>query len=215
MAFTSHTRSTLNAANRSGLRAASCCLVAVFLVASVSATFNGVNISTIGGIFSGSANNILFSGSSDSVGDVFNGVDIASIGGIFTAAGGGSGTTDTDGDGVDDTSDNCPSVANASQLDTDGDGLGNACDDDDDNDNLTDVQEGLLGTNPLNPDSDSDGFNDDVEVAAGSDPNDAGSDPGNINAVEVPVLPAALASLLAMLFIVVTRCRIRSGFDGK
>jgi hypothetical protein len=35
---------------------------------------------------------------------------------------------DTDGDGVFDPSDNCPSVANASQTDTDGDGDGNACD---------------------------------------------------------------------------------------
>ena len=35
--------------------------------------------------------------------------------------------TDTDGDGVDDDVDNCPSVANASQEDTDNDGLGDAC----------------------------------------------------------------------------------------
>ncbi len=36
--------------------------------------------------------------------------------------------TDTDGDGVPDSTDNCPSVANADQADADGDGLGNACD---------------------------------------------------------------------------------------
>ncbi len=35
---------------------------------------------------------------------------------------------DTDNDGVPDTEDNCPLVANASQDDTDGDGLGDACD---------------------------------------------------------------------------------------
>ena len=35
---------------------------------------------------------------------------------------------DTDGDGITDASDNCPTVSNADQLDTDGDGLGNACD---------------------------------------------------------------------------------------
>jgi hypothetical protein len=36
--------------------------------------------------------------------------------------------TDTDGDGVPDSTDNCPTVANAGQADVDGDGLGNACD---------------------------------------------------------------------------------------
>jgi thrombospondin type 3 repeat protein/Big-like domain-containing protein len=35
---------------------------------------------------------------------------------------------DTDGDGVPDASDNCPSAANADQADADGDGTGNACD---------------------------------------------------------------------------------------
>jgi uncharacterized membrane protein YgcG len=40
--------------------------------------------------------------------------------------------TDSDGDGIVDSFDNCPNVANAEQLDTDGDGVGDACDDDDD-----------------------------------------------------------------------------------
>jgi hypothetical protein len=35
---------------------------------------------------------------------------------------------DADGDGVADSSDNCPSVANANQSDVDGDGAGDACD---------------------------------------------------------------------------------------
>jgi len=35
--------------------------------------------------------------------------------------------TDTDGDGVPDTEDNCPDVPNEDQLDTDGDGIGDAC----------------------------------------------------------------------------------------
>ena len=35
---------------------------------------------------------------------------------------------DTDGDGVSDAADNCPTVANAAQTDTDADGVGNACD---------------------------------------------------------------------------------------
>ena len=33
-----------------------------------------------------------------------------------------------DGDGVPDDSDNCPSAANADQLDTDGDSYGDVCD---------------------------------------------------------------------------------------
>ncbi len=40
-----------------------------------------------------------------------------------------SGFADTDGDGVGNGSDNCPTVFNANQLDSDGDGMGDACDD--------------------------------------------------------------------------------------
>ncbi len=41
---------------------------------------------------------------------------------------GGGGGGDSDGDGVPNGSDNCPSVANPGQQDSDGDGIGNACD---------------------------------------------------------------------------------------
>lgn len=41
---------------------------------------------------------------------------------------GGTLPTDTDGDGVPDSSDNCPATANADQKDTDGDGVGDVCD---------------------------------------------------------------------------------------
>jgi len=39
-----------------------------------------------------------------------------------------TGITDTDGDGIPDDRDNCPTIANPTQADTDGDGVGDACD---------------------------------------------------------------------------------------
>jgi hypothetical protein len=74
---------------------------------------------------------------------------------------------DTDGDFVIDGIDNCPTVLNADQENTDqelvnagetlieGDALGNACDDDDDNDGLLDVEE-VGVTDISDPDSDDD-----------------------------------------------------------
>ena len=46
---------------------------------------------------------------------------------------------DSDGDGVANASDNCPSNPNASQLDTNGDRQGDACDPDDDGDGVADA----------------------------------------------------------------------------
>ncbi len=45
-----------------------------------------------------------------------------------------SGSNDTDGDGISDGQDNCPTEPNPDQIDTDGDGLGDACDPDAGND---------------------------------------------------------------------------------
>ena len=59
-------------------------------------------------------------------------------------AGAQNDAVDTDGDGSEDDSDNCASVANADQLDIDSDGLGNACDADDDGDGAFDALEADL-----------------------------------------------------------------------
>ncbi|MHB0755979.1 immunoglobulin-like domain-containing protein [Polaribacter sp. M15] len=48
---------------------------------------------------------------------------------------------DTDGDGVPDATDICPTIANADQLDTDNDTIGDVCDLDDDNDGILDTEE--------------------------------------------------------------------------
>jgi hypothetical protein len=84
---------------------------------------------------------------------------------------------DSDEDGIPDSEDNCPDVANPDQLDTDTDSLGDVCDEDDDNDGLLDEDELVLGTDPLNPDTDSDGLLDGDELLIyGTDPLDSDSD---------------------------------------
>ena len=70
---------------------------------------------------------------------------------------------DCDGDGVPDSSDNCPAVSNADQADLDDDGIGDACDNDIDGDGISNGAEDEVGTNPRNPDSDGDGKNDKVD----------------------------------------------------
>ena len=73
---------------------------------------------------------------------------------------------DLDGDGVEETLDNCPGVVNPSQLDSDGDGRGDACDNCPTNSNLSqvDTDGDTLGdacdncpTNALFPSPDTDG----------------------------------------------------------
>ncbi|MCH8049290.1 thrombospondin type 3 repeat-containing protein, partial [Patescibacteria group bacterium] len=77
---------------------------------------------------------------------------------------------DEDRDGIEDSEDNCPEDANTDQADTDKDGAGDVCDDDDDNDGLTDDVEQELGTDPKDTDTDGDGVSD-ADDSAPLDPN--------------------------------------------
>ena len=72
---------------------------------------------------------------------------------------------DSDGDGCDDCGVAGYLAPENDGTDTDADGLCDAGDPDDDNDGISDVQELLDGTNPLNADTDGDGYNDDVDWA--------------------------------------------------
>lgn len=109
-------------------------------------------------------------------------------------------TTDGDADGVLNSIDNCPTVANGPQTNTDAaaiatpgfpddttiamsDRLGDACDADDDNDGIADSSE-AAGCNasgaldPANADSDGDRIRDGAECVLGSNPGSALSKPG-------------------------------------
>jgi hypothetical protein len=68
---------------------------------------------------------------------------------------------DTDSDGILDSADNCPLVANPDQANNDGDASGDACDQDDDNDGVNDGADNCpLVANPNQADADGDGIGD-------------------------------------------------------
>ena len=72
-----------------------------------------------------------------------------------------SATPDADGDGVDDTADNCPLVANPNQEDADGNGVGDACEHDADGDGWEDSLDNCPAVaNAAQTDTDSDGLGD-------------------------------------------------------
>ena len=105
--------------------------------------------------------------------------------------------TDTDGDGMPDCVDGCPDDpektdpgtcgCHVPDTDSDDDGTPNCIDydSDSDNDGLSDHDEMVYGTDPLDPDSDGDGALDKDEIDAGSDPLAASQGPG----IPEPVSP--------------------------
>ena len=68
---------------------------------------------------------------------------------------------DSDGDGITNSSDNCPLTSNADQLDTDGDDIGDVCDDDLDGDGIINSRDNCpLMNNTDQMDTDGDGIGD-------------------------------------------------------
>lgn len=96
---------------------------------------------------------------------------------------------DSDADGVHDLKDNCPNQSNSSQLDYDADLVGDICDEDDDNDNISDAVETQFGLNPKDPvdamlDMDFDGFSNLLESVYSSDMDDVTSVPNPITILD-------------------------------
>ena len=116
----------------------------------------------------------------------------------FTIGINGNNTTfdfelDTDGDGVSDGNDNCPTTSNADQADFDNDGTGNACDSDNDNDGVNDNVDNCPAlANPGQADGDGDGTGDACDSNLNDGPTgDLDGDGDLNNADNCPTTPNA------------------------
>ena len=86
-------------------------------------------------------------------------------------------TLDGDLDNVGDNADNCVDVKNTDQLDADNDSLGNACDDDDDNDGITDEYDAFPLDTSEQIDTDADGIGNNADD---DDDNDGATDNSDV-----------------------------------
>lgn len=157
------------------------------LIGAWSNSVNGFAAGTVVS-FSGNSSDILFRAEGDAQGDHFgvslssagdmngdgaadivigarnNGPNNAGYARIFFSQIVDDPVTDSDGDGVDDESDNCTDIPNPIQTDSDGDGFGNLCDADLNNDCVVNVLDlGLLRLRFFSNDPDAD-FNSDGVV---------------------------------------------------
>ena len=76
---------------------------------------------------------------------------------------------DSDGDGVGDLCDNCVNISNSNQANSDGDTQGNVCDLDDDNDGVPDSEDAFPTSATESIDTDGDGIGDNADPDADND----------------------------------------------
>jgi gliding motility-associated-like protein len=77
---------------------------------------------------------------------------------------------DIDGDGILNSLDNCPEIANADQADLDNDGIGDVCDDDIDGDGVLNTEDNCVDVaNPSQGDADNDGIGDECDEDSDND----------------------------------------------